>query len=75
MFSPVVVLISLFKIVIGLKIIDTYLSVIIANAVFTTPFVIWMLNGYFSGIPKGIEDAARIDGCTRVGALLRGNCL
>jgi len=71
MFSPVVVLISLFKIVIKIHIIDTYLSVIIANAVFTTPFVIWMLNGYFSGIPKGIEDAARIDGCTRVGALWR----
>ncbi len=71
MFSPVVVVISLFKIVIKIHFIDTYLSVIIANAVFTTPFVIWMLNGYFSGIPKGIEDAARIDGCTRVGALLR----
>jgi len=71
MFSPVVVLISLFKIVIKIHFIDTYISVIIANAVFTTPFVIWMLNGYFSGIPKGIEDAARIDGCTRVGALWR----
>jgi len=71
MFSPVVVVISLFKIVIKVHLIDTYLSVIIANAVFTTPFVIWMLNGYFSGIPKGIEDAARIDGCNRVGALLR----
>jgi len=71
MFSPVVVVISLFKIVINVHLIDTYLSVIIANAVFTTPFVIWMLNGYFSGIPKGIEDAARIDGCSRVGALLR----
>ncbi len=71
MFSPVVIVISLFKIVIGLKLIDTYISVIVANAVFTTPFVIWMLNGYFSGIPKSIEDAARIDGCSRVGALLR----
>ncbi len=71
MFSPVVIVISLFKIVIKIHFIDTYLSVIIANAVFTTPFVIWMLNGYFSGIPKEIEDAARIDGCTRVGALLR----
>ncbi|RKX75413.1 MAG: carbohydrate ABC transporter permease [Spirochaetes bacterium] len=71
MFSPVVVVISLFKIIIKIHLIDTYLSVIIANAVFTTPFVIWMLNGYFSGIPKGIEDAARIDGCSRVGALLR----
>jgi len=71
MFSPVVVVISLFKIVIKVHLIDTFLSVIIANAVFTTPFVIWMLNGYFSGIPKGIEDAARIDGCNRIGALLR----
>ena len=71
MFSPVVVVISLFKIVIKIHLIDTFFSVIIANAVFTTPFVIWMLNGYFSGIPKGIEDAARIDGCSRVGALLR----
>ena len=71
MFSPVVVVISLFKIVIKVHVIDTYLGVIIANAVFTTPFVIWMLNGYFSSIPKGIEDAARIDGCTRVGALIR----
>ena len=71
MFSPVVVVISLFKIVIKVHLIDSYLSVIIANAVFTTPFVIWMLNGYFSGIPKGIEDAARIDGCNRVGALMR----
>ena len=71
MFSPVVIGISLFKIVIKIGFIDTYLSVIIANAVFTTPFVIWMLNGYFSGIPKEIEDAARIDGCTRVGALWR----
>jgi len=71
MFSPVVIVISLFKIVVKIHFIDTYLSVIIANAVFTTPFVIWMLNGYFSGIPKGIEDAARIDGCSRVGALIR----
>jgi multiple sugar transport system permease protein len=45
MFSPVVVVISLFKIVIKIHLIDTFFSVIIANAVFTTPFVNWMLNG------------------------------
>lgn len=71
MFSPVIVIISLFKIVVAVNLVDTYLSLILANAVFTIPFTIWMLNGYFSGIPVGIEEAARIDGCTRLGALTR----
>jgi len=71
MFSPVIVIISLFKIVVMINLVDTYLSLILANAVFTIPFTIWMLNGYFSGIPQGIEEAARIDGCSRMGALIR----
>lgn len=71
MFSPVIVVISLFKIAVTMRIIDTYFSLILANAVFTIPFTIWMLNGYFAAIPKGIEEAARIDGCTRFGAMRR----
>ncbi len=71
MFSPVIVVISLFKIAVSIRIIDTYFSLILSNAVFTIPFTIWMLNGYFAAIPKGIEEAARIDGCTRFGAMIR----
>jgi multiple sugar transport system permease protein len=66
MFSPVIVVISLFKIMAGIGLLDTYLSLILAISVFTIAFTIWMMNGYFRSIPKEIEEAALIDGCSRV---------
>jgi len=71
MFSPVIVVISLFKIFAQIRLIDTYTSLILANTVFTISFTIWMLNGYFSSIPKEIEEAARIDGCSRTMTITR----
>ncbi len=71
MFSPVVVVISLFKIMAGLGLLDTYISLIIAISVFTISFTIWMMNGYFRSIPMEIEEAALIDGCTRVQTITR----
>ncbi len=71
MFSPVIVIISLFKIMSKLHLLDTYLSLILVNSVFTLAFSIWMLNGYFQSIPKEIEEAALIDGCTRIGTIFR----
>jgi len=66
MFSPVIVVISLFKIMAGIGLLDTYISLILAISVFTIAFTIWMMNGYFKSIPKEIEEAALIDGCSRV---------
>jgi len=66
MFSPVIVVISLFKIITAAKLYDTFASLIILNALFTVAFNTWMMNGYFKTIPKDIEEAALIDGCTRV---------
>ena len=71
MFSPVIVIISLFKIMVGLNLLDTYFSLIIANSVFTIAFTIWMMNGYFKSIPVEIEEAALIDGCSRVQTISR----
>ena len=71
MFSPVIVIISLFKIMVHLNLLDTYLSLIIANTVFTIAFTIWMMNGYFRSIPVEIEEAALIDGCSRVQTITR----
>ena len=71
MFSPVIVIISLFKIMVGLNLLDTYISLIIANTVFTIAFTIWMMNGYFKSIPVEIEEAALIDGCSRVQTITR----
>ncbi|GAK55845.1 binding-protein-dependent transport systems inner membrane component [Candidatus Vecturithrix granuli] len=71
MFSPIIVVIVLYKIMVALKLYDTLSSLIIVNAVFTLAFAIWMMNGYFSTIPKEIEEAALIDGCSRFQSMTR----
>jgi multiple sugar transport system permease protein len=71
MFSPVIVIISLFKIVASFHLLDTYAALIILDAMFTIAFNTWMMNGYFKTIPKDIEEAALIDGCTRVQTMTR----
>ncbi len=66
MFSPVIVIISLFKVVASFHMLDTFGALIILDALFTVAFNTWMMNGYFKTIPKDIEEAALIDGCNRV---------
>jgi multiple sugar transport system permease protein len=71
MFSPVIIIISLFKFIIKIQLYDTYLSLIATMTVFTLSFTIWMMNGYFGAIPKSIEEAALIDGCNRLQTMRR----
>jgi multiple sugar transport system permease protein len=66
MFSPVIVVISLFKIMAQMGLLDRFIGLIILDALFTVAFNTWMMNGYFKTIPKDIEEAALIDGCSRV---------
>ncbi|HOV64357.1 MAG TPA: carbohydrate ABC transporter permease [Spirochaetia bacterium] len=54
-----------------LHIIDTKLSLIISYTGWLLPISVWILYGYFQTIPINLEDAARIDGCTRLKALSR----
>jgi multiple sugar transport system permease protein len=71
MFSPVIVIISLFKVVARFGLLDSYAALIVLDALFTVAFNTWMMNGYFKTIPKDIEEAALIDGCTRVQTMTR----
>jgi multiple sugar transport system permease protein len=71
MFSPIIVVIALFKIMARMHLLDTYLGLILVNTVFTLSFVTWMLSGYFRSIPVDIEEAALIDGCSRVQTIIR----
>jgi multiple sugar transport system permease protein len=71
MFSPVIVLIPLFKIMAWLHWLDTYWSLIVTGTVFTLAFSIWMLASYFRTIPVEIEEAALVDGCTRGQTIMR----
>lgn len=53
------------------NLLDTHLCLIILYLTFNISLVIWLLTGFFQGIPKEIEEASFIDGCSRLGALLR----
>jgi len=44
---------------------------IIVYTTFTLPFVVWVMTSYFQAIPRELEDAARVDGCSRLGTLFR----
>jgi multiple sugar transport system permease protein len=50
---------------------DNRLSLILVYSSFVTPFVIWLMRGYFENISTELDDAARVDGCSRIGALWR----
>ena len=50
---------------------NTLLVLIVTYQTFAIPFCTWMLIGYFKGIPIELEEAALIDGCTRLGAMWR----
>ena len=71
MFSPVIVLIPLFKMMKIFHLLDTYTALILVNTAITLPFSIWLLRGFFSTIPADLEDAALIDGLSRTGMLFR----
>jgi multiple sugar transport system permease protein len=71
MLPPIAILISLYLTMVQLHLLDTRLGLILVYCSFITPFVLWIMSGYFRSIPRDLEDAARIDGCSRIGALFR----
>ena len=58
-------------VIIGLGLYNTFSGVILANVTFTLPFTVWTMAGYLASIPIDLEEAAMIDGCSRIEALFR----
>ncbi|AZO93454.1 carbohydrate ABC transporter permease [Halocella sp. SP3-1] len=54
-----------------LSLLDNKFSLIVVYLSFTLPFVVYIMSGFFQGIPHELEEAARIDGCSRIEALIR----
>ena len=71
MFAPVVLLIGIYKVMQFLNLTNSLLGLIFINAAFNQAFTIWLLRGTFLSISPEMEQAATIDGCNRVQALLR----
>lgn len=71
MFPIVLLIIPLFIMMRNLGLLDSRFGLALAYTTFLLPLCTWMLKGFFDAIPADLEDAARIDGCTRLGALFR----
>lgn len=69
---PLVLLVPPFYVVFRqLGLYDTHTALIISYVSFSLPYSVWMLTGYFRSIPRDLEEAAEVDGTTRLGAYLR----
>ena len=71
MFAPVVLLIGIYKVIRFLGMTNTLLGLIFINAAFNQAFTVWLLRGTFMSISAEMEQAATIDGCNRIQAMIR----
>jgi multiple sugar transport system permease protein/sorbitol/mannitol transport system permease protein len=71
MFPPIVAVIPVFILVGNLNMLDTYQALVIPYAAFNLPMVVWILRSTIHQIPPEIEQAAFVDGASRVTALRR----
>ncbi len=71
MIPPVAAIMPLFIIFFRLKLLDTYIAVIVAHSAFYISFSVWLMRAFFITIPAELEDAALIDGASRLQSLFR----
>ena len=71
MFPPIVTAVPLFLMMRDLRLLDTVASLVIIYTAFNLPFVVWMMRGFFRELPRELEEAAMVDGDSRLGALRR----
>ena len=71
MLPPIAIVIPIYLIMAQVHLLDTKLGLVAVYCSFVTPFVLWIMSNYFLSLPPDLEDAARVDGCSRLGALFR----
>lgn len=71
MFPAVMIVIPMFILMRNLGLLDSRLGLALAYTALLLPVFIWMMKGYFDAVPADLEEAARIDGASRIGAMLR----
>lgn len=71
MFSPVVLLVGIYRLMININLNNSLVGLILLNAAFNQAFAIWLLRGTFMSISSEMEQAAKIDGCGTIQALIR----
>ena len=71
MLPPIALVIPLYLALANLHLLDSKIGLIITYCSIVTPFSLWTMSNYFLSIPPDLEEAARVDGCSRLGAMVR----
>jgi multiple sugar transport system permease protein len=71
MFPSILLVVPLYLTFFKLHLVDSMIGLIISYVPIALPLCIWMLEAFFNTIPKDLDDAAMIDGCTRLGVIFR----
>lgn len=70
MFPAVLLMVPLFVLLREIGLLDTRTGLALAYASFLLPLFVWIMKGFFDAVPRNLEDAARIDGCSRCDAIV-----
>ncbi|MDB5056057.1 MAG: transporter permease [Bacilli bacterium] len=71
MLPPIVMVIPIFLVFKNLGLLDSWISLIITYLSFSLPYMIWLMIGFFETIPKDLDEACEMDGCTKFQAFIR----
>jgi multiple sugar transport system permease protein len=68
---PIALAVPMFLVARAMGLLDHHITLILAYCTFLIPYVMWLMRGFFKALPEELEEAAKIDGCTRFGAFFR----
>ncbi|MCX7380413.1 MAG: carbohydrate ABC transporter permease [Alphaproteobacteria bacterium] len=68
---PIALAVPMFLVARAMGLLDKHITLILAYCTFLIPYVMWLMRGFFKALPEELEEAAKIDGCTRFGAFFR----
>ena len=71
MFPGLLLTIPLYRLLSDVGLINSLVGLVLVYTVFTVPFAVWMMRNYYLSIPREIDEAAAVDGCTLTGTLRR----
>jgi ABC-type glycerol-3-phosphate transport system permease component len=71
MFPQITIVSPLYAVLRGLGLIDTYPGLILPYVTFAMPLTVWLLVGFFQALPRELEEAAFVDGASRLGTVIR----
>jgi multiple sugar transport system permease protein len=71
MLPPIALIIPMYLLLARFGLLDTKVGLIIVYCSLAAPFALWNMSNFFGSLPPDLEEAARVDGCSRLGALVR----